>query len=92
MKYKVLIDHPTSEGILYKDEIVKEYENKPNGHIRVKDNMGRIWFVPKKILRKIWSFSNFSIYILLLRYNTHECGRVSWCLYRSRWGYKFDYK
>ena len=51
MKYKVLIDHPT-EGILYKDEIVKEYENKPNGHIRVKDNMGRIWFVPK-ILCKI---------------------------------------
>ena len=47
MKYKVLIDHPTSEGILYKDDS-KEYENKPNGHIRVKDNMGRIWFVPKK--------------------------------------------
>ena len=37
----------------YKGEIVKEHENKPNGHIRVKDNMGRIWFVPKKILRKI---------------------------------------
>ena len=42
----VLVDHPTAEGILYKGEIVREYENKPNGHIRVKDNMGRIWFVP----------------------------------------------
>ena len=48
----IKIDHPTSEGILYKDEIVKEYENKPNGHIRVKDNMGRIWFVPKNILKE----------------------------------------
>ena len=53
MKYKVLTDHPTADGILYKGELVKEYENKPNGHIRVKDTMGRIWFVPKKILQKI---------------------------------------
>ena len=52
MKYKVLKDHPTADGILYKGEIVKEYENKPNGHIRVKDNMGRIWFVPKNILER----------------------------------------
>ena len=52
MKYMVLVDHPTAEGILYKGEIVREYENKPNRHIRVKDNMGRIWFVPKKILRE----------------------------------------
>ena len=52
MKYKVLIDHPTSEGILYKGEVVNEYENKPNGHIRVKDTMGRIWFVPKNILER----------------------------------------
>ena len=52
MKYLVLEDHPTSEGILYKGEIVQEHENKPNGHIRVKDTMGRIWFVPKKILKQ----------------------------------------
>ena len=52
MKYMVLVDHPTAEGILYKGEIVREYENKPNGHIRVKDNMGRIWFVPKTILAR----------------------------------------
>ena len=54
MKYKVLKDHPTAEGILYKGEIVTEHENKPNGHIRVKDNMGRIWFVPRNILQKKW--------------------------------------
>ena len=52
MKYKVLKDHQTADGILYKGEIVKEHENKPNGHIRVKDNMGRIWFVPKNILER----------------------------------------
>ena len=48
MKYLVLEDHPTSEGILYKGEIVKEHENKPNGHIRVKDTMGKIWYVKKQ--------------------------------------------
>ena len=53
MKYKVIKDYPTADGILYKDELLKEYENKPNGHIRVKDNMGRIWFVPRTILKKI---------------------------------------
>ena len=51
MKYKVLTDHPTADGILYKGELVKEYENKPNGHIRVKDTMGRIWFVNKENLK-----------------------------------------
>lgn len=53
MKYKVIKDYPTADGILYKGELVKEYENKSNGHIRVKDNMGRIWFVPRTILKKI---------------------------------------
>ena len=48
MKYLVLEDHPTSEGILYKGEIVKEHENKPNGHIRVKDTMGRIGLFQKR--------------------------------------------
>ena len=52
MKYRVLEDYPTSEGILYKGELVTEHESKPNGHIRVKDTMGRIWFVPKTILRE----------------------------------------
>ena len=53
MKYKVTEDYPTASGILYKDEVVKEDGNSTlKGHIRVKDNMGRIWFVPKEILAK----------------------------------------
>ena len=51
MKYKVIKDYPTASGILYENEVVKEDGNSTlKGHIRVKDNMGRIWFVPKEIL------------------------------------------
>ncbi len=54
MKYKVIKDYPTSSGILYKNEVVKEDGNSTlKGHIRVKDNMGRIWFVPKGTIKKV---------------------------------------
>jgi len=54
MKYKVIKDYPTSNGILYKNELVKEEGNSTlKGHIRVKDNMGRIWFVPNEVINKI---------------------------------------
>jgi hypothetical protein len=54
MKYKVIKDYPTSNGILYKNELVKEAGNSTlKGHIRVKDNMGRIWFVPNEVINKI---------------------------------------
>jgi len=61
VKYKVIADYPTTEGVLYRGEIVTEHVNKPNhtksghvkGHIRVKDSMGRIWFVNENILKKI---------------------------------------
>ncbi len=54
MKYKVIKDYPTANGILYKDELVNEAGNSTlRGHIRVKDNMGRIWFVPKQTIKKI---------------------------------------
>lgn len=53
-KYKVIIDFPTPSGILYKNEIVKEEGNSTlEGHFRVKDIMGRIWFVPETNLKKI---------------------------------------
>ena len=53
MKYKVIKDYPTSNGILYKNELVKEAGNSTlKGHIRVKDNMGRIWFVPKEVIKE----------------------------------------
>tara|TARA_Y100001963_G_C6487092_1_gene311672 strand:+ start:65 stop:229 length:165 start_codon:yes stop_codon:yes gene_type:complete len=54
MKYQVVVDYYTTDGALYKEEIVKEDNNSTlEGHIRVKDNMGKIWFVPKKMLKKI---------------------------------------
>ena len=41
----------TVEGTLYKGEIVKFQEAvDSNGDYRVKDSMGRIWFVKKKNL------------------------------------------
>ena len=48
VKYKVIKDYPTVEGMLYKNEIVKldNGDNKPN-KIRVKDLTGKIWFVNK---------------------------------------------
>ena len=51
VKYKVIKDYPTVEGMLYKDEIVKldNGDNKPN-KIRVKDASGKIWFVDKNNL------------------------------------------
>ena len=61
MKFKVIVDYPTANGILYAGEEVTEHINKPNhtksgyvkGHIRVKDSMGRIWFVNENILKEI---------------------------------------
>ena len=54
MKYKVIKDYPTASGILYENEVVKEDGNSTlKGHILVKDNMGRILFVPKETKKKI---------------------------------------
>jgi len=44
-KYRVLETVTTIDGTLYKDELVT-FENKEvDGDWRVKDNMGRIWFL-----------------------------------------------
>jgi len=54
MKYKVLKDYPTTDGVLYENEIVKEWASIPQDHnLRVKDNMGRIWNVPKNLLKEV---------------------------------------
>ena len=54
MKYKVLKDYPTTDGVLYEKEIVKIWDVKTtDGNLRVKDNMGRIWNVPKNILKEV---------------------------------------
>ena len=53
-KYKLIKDYTSIEGVLYTNEVVKVYDNntKP-GHIRAKDSMGRVWFIPKKYLKKM---------------------------------------
>jgi hypothetical protein len=54
MKYKVLRDFATTDGVLYSGETVKQWNaavSKDN--IRVKDTMGRIWNVPVVILKKL---------------------------------------
>jgi len=51
LKYKVIKDCPTIEGMLYKDEIVKlDNNNTKKDKIRVKDATGKIWFVESKYL------------------------------------------
>ncbi len=54
MKYKVIRDYHTTNGTLYCEEIVKQDNNSTlENHIRVKDNMGRVWFVPDNYMKKI---------------------------------------
>ena len=51
IKYKVIKDYPTINGMLYKDEVVKlDNGNFEKTKIRVKDSTGKIWFVDKNIL------------------------------------------
>ena len=54
IKYKVIKDYPTINGMLYKDEVVKlDNGNFEKAKIRVKDSTGKIWFVDKNILTSI---------------------------------------
>ena len=51
-KMKVIKTVTTVDGTLYKDEIVKFQEAvHSNGDYRVKDSMGRIWFIKKENLK-----------------------------------------
>ena len=53
-KYKIVMSYSSTEGTLYKDEVLKEDSNNTlEGHKRLRDSMGRVWFVPHKyIVRK----------------------------------------
>ena len=53
-KYKVIQNYNSVEGALYENEIVQVYDNntKP-GHLRAKDSMGRVWFIPFKYIVRI---------------------------------------
>ena len=49
-KYRVVETIATVDGTLYKDEVVTFENKEEDGDWRVKDNMGRIWFVDSKKL------------------------------------------
>ena len=51
-KLKVKKTISTVEGTLYENEIVK-FQRKEDGHYRVKDTMGRIWYVNKNNLTNV---------------------------------------
>jgi len=50
-KLKVTEDITTVDGTLYKGETVMFQEKEKNGDIRVKDMMGRIWFIDRRKLK-----------------------------------------
>ena len=53
-KFKVIENYSTTEGTLYKGEVLKEDDNNTlDGHKRLKDSMGRVWFIPFKYLSLI---------------------------------------
>ena len=51
-RYRVLETVTTVDGTLYKEELVTFENEEKDGDWRVKDNMGRIWFVDPKKLTK----------------------------------------
>ena len=51
-KVKVIKTITTVNGTLYENEIVR-IDISENGHYRVKDPMGRIWFVDKNNVKKV---------------------------------------
>tara|TARA_R100000742_G_C4254926_1_gene72917 strand:- start:102 stop:299 length:198 start_codon:yes stop_codon:yes gene_type:complete len=49
-KYRVLKTETTVDGTLYKDEVVTFENEEADGDWRVKDSMGRIWYMkPQKL-------------------------------------------
>ena len=53
-KYKVTENYSTTDGTLYRGEVLKEDDNNTlEGHKRLKDSMGRVWFIPFKYIVRI---------------------------------------
>ena len=53
-KFKVIENYSTTEGTLYKGEVLREDDNNTlDGHKRLKDSMGRVWFIPLKYIVRI---------------------------------------
>ena len=51
-KFRVLKTITTVEGTLYEKELVTFENEESDGDWRVKDSMGRIWILDKKVLSK----------------------------------------
>ena len=57
-KYRVLETITSIDGTLYEKELVTFENKEADGDWRVKDNMGRIWYVdPKKLTKSPVSLS-----------------------------------
>ena len=53
-KYIVVENYSSTEGTLYVDEVLREDKNNVlKGHKRLKDSMGKVWFVPEKYVKKL---------------------------------------
>ena len=53
-KYKIVMSYSSTEGTLYKGEVLKEDSNNTlEDHKRLKDSMGKVWFVPEEYVKKI---------------------------------------
>jgi hypothetical protein len=50
-KMKVIRTVTTVEGTLYEGEVVRFQEVEKNGDYRVKDSMGRIWFLDRENIK-----------------------------------------
>ena len=50
-KMKVIKTVTSIDGTLYEGEVVRFLEVEKNGDYRVKDSMGRIWFLNKENLK-----------------------------------------
>ena len=58
MKVKVIFDYPTIEGMIHKGIIIKCNESefntkKHNEKVKGTDDMGKIVWIPKKLLKKL---------------------------------------
>jgi len=50
-KMKIKSTLTTNDGTIYENDIVFVEGTEKNGDLRVKDTMGRIWFLKKEMLK-----------------------------------------
>ena len=70
-KYQMIENYSSTEGTLYKGEVLKEDNNNTlEDHKRLRDSMGRVWFIPFKYIVRIWTF--FYSYFIFIYDNAQE--------------------